>query len=429
MAYKYHLPDLAEGMIEAEVVSWKVKVGDKIVMDQPVVEILTDKATMEIPSPAAGTLSEINYGEGEVCAVGAVLFVIAQDGDSSVAVERSGNGSKEPPRTSGFEIDDDAPTVNVRVPLDVVDASVGRARVLATPATRRIARKLGVELYRVPATGRRGRVTTSDVESFAQGGVVSSVPAVVARPQPPQRAPISLPTTGGEERIPFRGVRKIIADNMSRSMFTATHFTYVEEVDVTELVALRNQAKDKAAERGVHLTYLPFIIKAVVSGLRKWPQLNASLDEAAQEIVRKGYYHIGVAAQGPQGLMVTVVRDADQRSIFGVSQEVARLAEAVANGRATREELTGSTFTISSLGKLGGLHATPIINFPEVGILGVHKIEQRPVVLDGEIVARWRMNLSISLDHRIVDGWDGAMFVQDVKSMLEDPTIMFMEMV
>ena len=198
---------------------------------------------------------------------------------------------------------------------------------------------------------------------------------------------------------------------------------------MTELVAVRERARPRAAERGVKLQYLPFIVKAVVSGLKKWPQLNAALDETTQEIVRKKYYHIGIATQGPNGLVVTVVRHADRRSIFDLSREIERLAEAVRNGTATREELTGSTFTLTSLGKLGGVLATPIINLPEVAIVGVHKIEERPAVRNGQIVARHLMNLSISVDHRLVDGWDGAMFVQDVKSLLEDPTTMFMEMV
>ena len=216
---------------------------------------------------------------------------------------------------------------------------------------------------------------------------------------------------------------------MARSVQTAAHFTYVEEVDMTELVSVRERAKARASERGVRLNYLPFIVKAAVSGLKKWPSLNASLDETTQEIVRKKYYHIGIAAQGPQGLAVSVVREADKRSIFDLSREIDRLGEAVRNGTATRDELTGSTFTISSLGKLGGVLATPIINFPEVAIIGVHKIEERPAVRNGQIVARHLMNLSISVDHRLADGWDGAMFLQDVKTLLEDPTTMFMEMV
>ncbi|MEQ1632570.1 MAG: 2-oxo acid dehydrogenase subunit E2 [Planctomycetota bacterium] len=214
-----------------------------------------------------------------------------------------------------------------------------------------------------------------------------------------------------------------------KNVNTAAHFTYVEEIDMTELVALRARAKVRAAERGAKLTFLPFICKAVVSGLKKWPMLNASLDESTQEIVRKKYYHLGIAAQGPQGLAVSVVRDADRRSIFDLAREIDRLGDAVRAGTATRDELTGSTFTISSLGKLGGVLATPIINFPEVAILGVHKIDEKPAVRGGQIVIRHLMNLSISVDHRLADGWDGAMFLQDVKTLLEDPTTMFMELV
>ncbi|MBA2543313.1 MAG: 2-oxo acid dehydrogenase subunit E2 [Deltaproteobacteria bacterium] len=244
-------------------------------------------------------------------------------------------------------------------------------------------------------------------------------------------APISIKSEPGflEERIPLRGMRKKIAEAMSRSVHTAAHFTYVEEIDMTELVAVRDRAKSRAADRGVKLNYLPFIVKAVVSSLKKWPMLNASLDEATQEIVRKKYYHIGIAAQGPNGLVVSTVRDADMRSIFDLSREIDRLGDAVRNNTATRDDLTGSTFTISSLGKLGGVLATPIINFPEVAIMGVHKIEEKPAVRDHQIVIRHLMNLSISVDHRLADGWDGAMFLQDVKSLLEDPTTMFMEMV
>jgi pyruvate dehydrogenase E2 component (dihydrolipoamide acetyltransferase) len=311
-----------------------------------------------------------------------------------------------------------------------------RQRVLATPATRRLARQLGIEIGRVTPTGPHGRVTRDDVRGYRPGpgpghdDATRSAPAAHPVPAvPAAHAPISIAKGGDEERIPLRGIRKRIAESMARSVHTAAHFTYVEEVDMTELVAVRDRAKARAAERGVKLNYLPFIVKAVVSGLKKWPQLNASLDESTQEIVRKKYYHIGIAAQGPHGLTVSVVRDADRRSMFDVSREIDRLGEAVRTGTATREDLTGSTFTITSLGKLGGLHATPIINFPEVAILGVHKIEERPAVRNGAIVARHLMNLSISVDHRLADGWDGAMFVQDVKALLEDPTTMFMEMV
>ncbi|HET9620227.1 MAG TPA: dihydrolipoamide acetyltransferase family protein, partial [Kofleriaceae bacterium] len=359
------------------------------------------------PSPRPGTIVKIHFQDGQICPVGQVLVTIDEDAGAGTA--------KAAPQA--------APAIQV------VDATATRARVLATPATRKLARELGVEISRVPATGKHGRVTTADVQGFKANGGGARHAEPAAAPARAAFPPIAVASTGAEERVPLRGMRKRISESMSRAVHTAAHFTYVEEVDMTELVAVRDRGKARAAERGVKLNYLPFIVKAVVSGLKKWPQLNASLDETTQEIVRKKYYHIGIAAQGPQGLVVSVVRDADKRSIFDTSREIDRLGEAVRGGTATRDELTGSTFTISSLGKLGGLHATPIINFPEVAILGVHKIEERPAVRNSQIVIRHLMNLSISVDHRLADGWDAAMFVQDVKALLEDPTTMFMEMV
>jgi pyruvate dehydrogenase E2 component (dihydrolipoamide acetyltransferase) len=233
----------------------------------------------------------------------------------------------------------------------------------------------------------------------------------------------------GDERIPFRGVRRKIADNLLRSKQSAAHFTYVEECDVTELVALRARAKQRAAERGIKLSFLPFIIKAVVSGLKKFPIVNSTLDVEREEIVLRKSYHVGVAAATDSGLIVPVLKNADRMSLFDIAGSLDPLAERVRTGKASRDELTGSTFTISSLGALGGVLATPIINFPEVAILGVHKIRETPAVRAGQIVIRQIMNLSISLDHRIVDGYEGAKFLQHVVSLLEDPTLMFMELV
>lgn len=425
MAFEFHLPDIGEGVVEGEIVSWKVKVGDKVKLDQPIVEIMTDKATVEIPSPRAGTVTKINFKAGEICPVGKVLVVI--DDDSGAAEPAAPAGHARPAAHAPVAAAPRAAVERGTAPpartIEVVDATSDRSRVLATPATRRLARQLGVEIGRVAPTGKHNRVTTEDVKRAQDDTAPSSSHVAKAY------APISIANGGDEERIPLRGIRKKIAESMSRSVNTAAHFTYVEEIDMTELVAVRERAKPRAAERGVKLNYLPFIVKAVVSGLKKWPMLNASLDEATQEIVRKRYYHIGVAAQGPHGLAVSVVRDADKRSIFDLSTEIDRLGAAVKAGTATREELTGSTFTISSLGKLGGVLATPIINFPEVAIVGVHKIDEKPAVRGGQIVIRHLMNLSISVDHRLADGWDGAMFLQDVKSLLEDPTTMFMEMI
>jgi pyruvate dehydrogenase E2 component (dihydrolipoamide acetyltransferase) len=447
MAFNFFMPDIGEGVVEGEVVAWKVKEGDKVKLDQPLVEVMTDKATVELPSPRAGTIVKINYKAGDICPVGKVLVVIE---DESAAVSAAPPAKTRPASPTGgqpvqaVQVAHAAPAPATPAPapasagsaIQVVDATATRQRVLATPATRRLARQLGIEIGKVPPTGKHGRVTTEDVRGFR--GVADGPTAAYAVSNgnggPAVRqayAPIAIAKAGPdeEERIPLRGMRKRIAESMARSKHTAAHFTYVEEVDMTELVAVRERARERAGERGVKLTYLPFIVKAVISGLKKWPQLNASLDETTQEIVRKKYYHIGIATQGPQGLVVTVVRHADRRSIFDLSREIERLAEAVRAGTATREDLTGSTFTITSLGKLGGVLATPIINLPEVAIVGVHKIEERPAVRNGQIVARHLMNLSISVDHRLADGWDGAMFIQEVKSLLEDPTTMFMEMV
>ncbi len=442
MAFDFYMPDIGEGVVEGEIVAWKVKEGDSVALDQPMVEVMTDKATVEIPSPRAGRILKIHYKDGDICPVGKVLVEIAETGAaasptppptptpttpapvhaSAAPVSRTGSPHTMPHSAGG--------AVGTQR-IEVIDATASRARVLATPATRRLARQLGIELGRVPATGKHGRVTRDDVKAFEARGGGSTAMVAMQQPALDLREASRRSAAMGyvEERIPLRGVRKKIAEAMSRSVHTAAHFTYVEEIDMTELVTVRERAKARAAERGVKLTYLPFIVKAVVSGLKKWPQLNASLDEATQEIVRKKYYHIGIAAQGPQGLAVSVVRDADLRSIFDLATEIERLGEAVRTNTATRDELTGSTFTISSLGKLGGVMATPIINFPEVAVVGVHKIEERPAVRNGQIVARHLMNLSISVDHRLADGWDGAMFLQDVKALLEDPTTMFMEMV
>jgi len=426
MAFNFYMPDIGEGVVEGEIVAWKVKEGDRVTLDQPLVEVMTDKATVELPSPRAGTIVKIHYQDGQICPVGQILVVIDDAGTASPEVPAGKPGAdhgRAAPVPHPMPPTPPSPPPPGGGAIQVVDATGSRSRVLATPATRRLARQLGVEIGKVPPTGPHGRVTTDDVRGFRGNG---ATPA--PRPAPPH-PPIAIARGGDEERIPLRGMRKRIAESMSRSVHTAAHFTYVEEIDMTELVAVRERARARAAERGVKLNYLPFIVKAVVSGLKKWPQLNASLDEQAQEIVRKKYYHIGIAAQGPHGLAVSVVRDADQRSIFDLSREIDRLGDAVKAGTATREDLTGSTFTITSLGKLGGVLATPIINFPEVAILGVHKIEERPAVRGGQIVARHLMNLSISVDHRLADGWDAAMFVQDVKALLEDPTTMFMEMV
>ncbi len=405
MAFEFQLPDVGEGVVEAEILTWLVAEGDVVEVDQPIVEISTDKVVVEIPSPVAGIVLKIHYQVGEICPVHEVLVVIGDGDESSL------------PADDGPEVDVAEPPAEVQPEPEEPAELPESQRILAIPSTRRLAKELEVGLETVPSTGKGGRVTSADVRKAAeQDSTPPPEPAAPPRPPSAEYDPATL-----EQRIPLRGARKAIADNMVRSAFTATHFTYVEEVDMTGLVALRDQLKGKAAERGVKLTYLPFISKAIADALKRFPALNASLDDEARQIVLKGYVHLGIAVQGPHGLTVTVVRDADRLSVLELGGEINRLGDAVRDGTITMAEMKGSTFTISSLGVLGGVMATPIINHPEVGIVGVHRVAHRPAVVDGEIVPRWLMNLSISLDHRVVDGWDGAMFLQDVKAQLEEP--------
>jgi pyruvate dehydrogenase E2 component (dihydrolipoamide acetyltransferase) len=294
--------------------------------------------------------------------------------------------------------------------------------VLATPATRKLARDLGVDLTTIAGSGPAGRITSDDVQAAHDGAPASGRRAADAVARAQRFAP-----SEGDVRVPFRGMRKKIAERMSLSKHEAAHFTYVEEVDCTQLVGLREKANARLS--GLRLSYLPFIVKATVDALKKFPQLNATLDTQAGEIVQRRDYHIGVAAQTEDGLVVPVLRHADRKSIVELARDIERLAAATKAGKATREDLSGSTFTITSLGALGGVLATPIINFPEVAILGVHKIAKRPAVFEDKIVVRDMMNLSISVDHRLVDGYDAARFVAEVKDSLESPGLLFLESV
>ena len=442
MAFEFKLPDIGEGVVEGEVVRWLVKVGDVLREDQPMVEVMTDKATVEIPSPKAGRVLSITAPEGKLCAVGQVMVTIESAGAAPSPTAADGQDDKEEERqfTDGAVAPRPvAPEATRKVAvLPAATMPPPGGKVMASPATRKLARDLGVDLLRVRPSGDNDRVTSEDVRSAA-GGTQNSLrveaphraPVVIAAPPEAALAEAPSPTVAatGDERIPFRGVRKKIAENMARSKHTAAHFTYVDECDVTELSALRLRAKKRAEERGIKLSFLPFVIKAVVAGLKKFPIINSTLDEQRGEIVLRRQYHIGVAAASEAGLIVPVVRDADKKTLFEIARELGELSERAKAGKATREELTGSTFTLSSLGALGGLLATPIINFPEVAILGVHKIKSMPVVRDGAIVIREMQNFALSLDHRVVDGYEGARFLAHVLELLADPTLMFMELV
>ena len=397
MAYEFKLPDLGEGMTEGEIVHWLVKDGDILPQDQPMVEVMTDKATVEIATPHAGRVLERRFKEGERCPVGQVLIVIEvlAETDKTPAVADS-----------------------AKTPSPASEAAGGG--VLATPATRRLAREMSVDLARVKGSGPGGQITIADIRAAKVG--TQSDEAFDNQPTPG----IST-ASSGDVRIPFRGVRRMIAEHMVLTQRQVAQFTYVEEIDCTELVELRDKAERRLAGHGVKLTYLTFFVKAAVEALRKHPQLNATLDEPAGEIVQRREYHIGIAAQTPEGLMVPVIRHADRRSLLDLARELDRLGVAAKNGRVSPRDLGGSTFTITSLGTLGGIVATPIVNYPEVAILAIHKIAKRPVVVDDKIVIRDMMNLSLSVDHRLVDGYDAATFVAEVKASLETPGLIFLD--
>ncbi len=424
MIYQFKLPDIGEGVVEGEVVRWLVKEDDLLAQDQPMVEIMTDKATVEIPSPRAGRVIKRMYGEGEICPVGRVLIAIEETGARSAAAAPA-------PPPSGPVPDRQASATSRPVPAPATGAA------LATPATRKLARVLGVDIGGVTGTGSGGRVTSEDVRATQAAGAGAGTGATRAGggPQPPASPAVSSPAVSSDVRIPFRGLRRKIAEHMVRARREAAHFTYVEEVDCTLLVALRDKANERLSGQGLKLSYLPFIVRATVLALQKFPRLNAHLDDKAGEIVERREYHVGIASQTDEGLVVPVIRNAGNRTVVDLAREIDRLAAGARAGKATREELSGSTFTITSLGTLGGVLATPIVNHPEVAILGVHKIAKRPVVVqeqvDGQIedkiVVRSLMNLSISVDHRIVDGYDAARFVARIKESLESPDGLFEE--
>jgi pyruvate dehydrogenase E2 component (dihydrolipoamide acetyltransferase) len=410
MVYEFRLPDIGEGVAQGEVVKWHVRVGDVIKEDQPLLSVLTDKANVEIPSPASGTVTAIHAKEGDMVKVGGLLVTI-ETKDATVHAT-----SQAPPAALPHSNILQQPFV--RAP--------GEQRVITTPAVRRRAMELGINLESVHGTGPGGRVTEADLESAAKGKGTASAPPVVAPRQP---IPVASKDHPEQERMPIRGIRRVIAEHMALSMQRTAHYTYVEEIDVSELVRVRERAKKRFEAGGVPLSYLSFIVKSAVEALKIHPALNAMIDDEKGEIVICNYYNIGIATATPEGLIVSVIKEADKKSIGTLAREIADLATRGKAGKLTREEMTGSTFTITSLGALGGLLATPILNYPEVAIMGIHKIERRPVVLpDGNIGTPYMMNLSLTLDHRVIDGYEGAQFIASVKSRLEDPHQLLLEL-
>jgi 2-oxoglutarate dehydrogenase complex dihydrolipoamide succinyltransferase (E2) component len=433
MPFEFRLPDIGEGIHEGEIVKWLVKEGDIVREDQPMVEVMTDKATVEIPAPRAGKILKLNAKEGETVKVGSVLVIIEELGEAKPEPKRE--VVEAPPQREPEPVAAAVSTTATAVaaPPPPSPTAAPAQRVLATPATRKLARELGVDIAQIRGTGPGGRVTDEDVRRFAAARTAPQPPPPSPAPTPspaaPAFAPSAVVTDRREERIPLRGIRKRIAEHMHQSKTTAAHFTYVDEVDMTELIQLREQMKPLAEQKGVKLTYLPFIVKASVAALKEMPILNASIDEAKGEIVIKKYYNIGIATATDEGLIVPVIKDADRKSLLEIAMEIERLAKAAREGKIALSDLQGGTFTITSLGALGGLFATPIINYPEVAILGIHEIKKRPVVRDNQIVIRDIMYVSLSFDHRLIDGDVGARFCKKIISYLENPKLLFLELV
>lgn len=463
--WEFKLPDIGEGVTEGEIVGWLIKPGDVVKEDQPMVEVMTDKATVTITAPKSGTVVETQGKVGEIVKVHAVMVVFELGGApeataasaasaASAAVANGGTNGHAvrddgPAATAVGDIKESLPGMTARAPVASSPGQGGQGghgggqgavtgyfndKPLATPATRKLARDMSVDLRRVPPSGPQGRVTRTDVESFtrapapaaAKAPAPPSTPTTAAAPAPV--APVHIAHGPAEERVPFAGMRRKIAQKMAQSVHTAAHFTFVEECDVTALKALRARLKAPAEAAGVKLSFLPFIVKATVAALKKHPMLNTALDESTNELVFRKYFHIGIATSTDAGLMVPVVKDADRKSLLEVAKDIDRLAADARAGKAKLDDLTGSTFTITSLGSQGGLFATPIINFPEVAILGVHQMKQKPVVRDGQIVIGDVMLLSLSFDHRIVDGHIGAAFAYEIIGYLQDPDRLFLEM-
>ncbi|WP_421535298.1 dihydrolipoamide acetyltransferase family protein [Pseudomonas marginalis] len=411
------MPDIGEGIAEVELSQWHVKVGDMVVEDQVLADVMTDKAMVDIPSPVHGKVIALGGEPGEVMAVGSILI--------SIEVEGAGNAKEvpvaaEPVKAAAVVEAKPAPVVESKpAPVAAAQAPVARdadERPLASPAVRKHALDAGIQLRLVQGSGPAGRILHEDLEAYLQQG--ASKPSTAANPYAERN---------DEEQIPVIGMRRKIAQRMQDATRRAAHFSYVEEIDVTALDELRVHLNEKHGATRGKLTLLPFIVRAMVVALRDFPQINARYDDEAQVITRLGAVHVGVATQSDVGLMVPVVRHAEARSLWGNAEEIARLATAARNGKASRDELSGSSITLTSLGALGGIVSTPVLNLPEVAIVGVNRIVERPMVIKGQIVIRKMMNLSSSFDHRVVDGMDAAQFIQAIRGLLEQPASLFLE--
>ncbi|KSU62361.1 branched-chain alpha-keto acid dehydrogenase subunit E2 [[Bacillus] enclensis] len=449
MSFEFKLPDIGEGIHEGEIVKWFVKPGDKVEEDDVLCEVQNDKAVVEIPSPVAGTVEELLVDEGTVAVVGDTLIKFDAPGYEDLQFKGSDSesgGKKEEAKAEektegqvqgtaeqGQNVDKDASPEAEQEKAAEADVDPNK-RVIAMPSVRKYARENGVEIRQVSGSGKNGRVLKEDIDSFLSGGAKAEAPATEekteqapAKEEGKAAAPKAPEGEFPETREKMSGMRKAIAKAMVNSKHTAPHVTLMDEVDVTKLWAHRKKFKEVAAEKGVKLTFLPYIVKALTSSLREFPALNTSIDDSTSEIVQKHYYNIGIAADTDKGLLVPVVKNADRKSMFSISNEINELAGKARDGKLSGDEMKGASCTITNIGSAGGQWFTPVINHPEVAILGVGRIAEKPVVKNGEIVAAPVLALSLSFDHRMIDGATAQHALNHIKRLLNDPELLLME--
>ncbi len=429
------LPELGEGVTEGELVKWLVKPGDQIKPDQSIAEVMTDKATVEVPSPIAGTVKELKFKVGDIVKVESIMITL--DGASGSAPAPSHAAPAQQTATAAMAMKPtttlssspvSASNGGLSTYTESIYPPVADSRVLATPATRRYAREMNVDINQVPGTGLAGRVTRDDILKAKSSSGTSQVgKPTTSLPQIPKPG-FQSNNQHLEERVSMRGIRKKIAENMQMSKAIIPHFTLMDEADVTELVALRSSLKDAAEKAKTKITYLPFVMKALIATAREFPTFNASIDDAQSEIVYKKYFNVGFAADTPNGLVVPVIKNADQKSILEISKEIVDLSTRARDGKLKPDEMKGATITVTNIGSIGGTYATPIINHPEVAILGMYKIQEKPVIKNGQLAAIQVMNYTVTCDHRLIDGAVAANFLKAFIQRLENPGRLMLDM-
>ncbi|SEM84949.1 dihydrolipoamide acetyltransferase family protein [Paenibacillus sp. OV219] len=440
--FEYRFPELGEGLHEGEIVKMHITPGATVTDEDIIMEVQNDKAIVEVPCPVNGKVLEVLVKDGQVCHVGDIVAIIDAEGELPEQAAPAGDSHSNAapaaaaPAAAPAPAQAAAPAAPAAPAASPAPAKAAGGLVLATPSVRKYAREKGVDISTVAGSGKNGRITREDINAFAAGGGSAALAAAGAAVEAPaaSEAKASAPATTVqvahdrvEERVPFKGIRKAIANAMVKSMYTAPHVTIMDEVDVTALVELRTKAKPLAEKKGVKLTYLPFIVKALVAACRQFPIMNAMLDEEKQEIVYKKFYNIGIATDTDNGLIVPVIHDADRKNVWMVADSIKDLATRGRDGKLTPAEMKGSTISITNIGSAGGMFFTPVINFPEVAILGTGRISEKPVVKNGQIVAASVMALSLSFDHRLIDGATAQNFMNYIKQLLADPQLLVME--